>query len=147
MSKIETPVNQRMRALMPVAKKLAYFDHAAVSPISQPAYEAITTWLSQASSQGDLCWPEWAKQVEVIRRRAARLINAHHDEVAFVPNTSSGIGLVAEGMPWKQGDTVVTFENEFPANQYPWMNLKSRGVETRTVTVENGIPSIDRLLE
>ena len=147
MSKIETPVNQRMRALMPVAKKLAYFDHAAVAPISQPAYEAITTWLSQASSQGDLCWPEWAKQVEVIRRRAARLINAHHDEVAFVPNTSSGIGLVAEGMPWKQGDTVVTFENEFPANQYPWMNLKSRGVETRTVTVENGIPSIDRLLE
>ena len=147
MSKIETPVNQRMRALMPVAKKLAYFDHAAVSPIPQPAYEAITTWLSQASSQGDLCWPQWAKQVEVIRRRAARLINAHHDEVAFIPNTSSGIGLVAEGLPWKPGDNVVTFENEFPANQYPWMNLKSRGVETRTVTVENGIPSIDRLLE
>ena len=71
MSKIETPVNQRMRALMPVAKKLAYFDHAAVSPISQPAYEAITTWLSQASSQGDLCWPEWAKQVEVHLAAAA----------------------------------------------------------------------------
>jgi selenocysteine lyase/cysteine desulfurase len=73
--------------------------------------------------------------VEQTRQLSASLIGADSDDVAFVPNTTAGITLVAEGYPWQQGDNVVTLANEFPSNQYPWMNLAARGVETRRIEV------------
>ena len=66
-------------------------------------------------------------------RLGARLIGADPNEIALVRNTTEGISLVAEGFPWQEGDNVVTLDNEFPSNLYPWINLASRGVETRRV--------------
>src|SRR5262249_14912610 len=49
-----------------------------------------------------------------------------------------GIGLVAEGFPWAQGDNVVTAAEEYPSNIYPWLNLADRGVELRLVPTREG---------
>lgn len=136
---------ERFRALMPIAERLAYFDHAAVAPLPTPTREAIGKWLEQATLEGDTVWPEWAARLEEVRATAARLINAQPAEIGLVPNTTTGIGLVAEGYPWQAGDNVVTLANEFPSNQYPWMNLASRGVETRRVPVDGGFVDLDRL--
>jgi selenocysteine lyase/cysteine desulfurase len=130
---------------MPISERLAYFDHAAVAPLPTPAREKISRWLDQATLEGDTVWPEWAARMEDVRRTAAQLINAQPEELALVPNTTTGIGLVAEGLPWQAGDNVVTLANEFPSNQYPWMNLAGRGVETRRVPVEGGVVDLDRL--
>src|SRR5262249_9660170 len=54
-------------------------------------------------------------------------------DIAFVKNTSEGIGIAAEGFPWQVGDNIITAAEEYPANIYPWLNLKSRGVEVRFV--------------
>jgi cysteine desulfurase / selenocysteine lyase len=62
-----------------------------------------------------------------------------------VPNTTAGISLVAEGIDWRSGDNVVTLADEFPSNAYPWLNLASRGVETRRVPTENGRLDLDKL--
>ena len=35
---------------------------------------------------------------------------------------------IANGLNWKPGDRIVVFEEEFPANQYPWQRLASKGV-------------------
>jgi cysteine desulfurase/selenocysteine lyase len=143
----ESVIKQQLREQMPVAKTLAYFDHAAVAPLPSVAAQAITSWLEEATNQGDLYWPKWAKRVEIIRRNAAKLIGASAEEIALTPNTSTGINFVAEGFPWKEGENIVTFANEFPSNLYPWMNLHSRGVNTRVVPVEQGIAEINRLFE
>jgi selenocysteine lyase/cysteine desulfurase len=127
---------EEFRSLMPVSRRLAYFDHAAVAPIPGPARQAIELWAQQSSEMGDTVWPEWESCVTRVRQTAARLIGARPSEVALVPNTTAGINLVAEGFPWRPGDNVVTLDNEFPSNQYPWMNLVGRGVETRRVAVE-----------
>ena len=37
-------------------------------------------------------------------------------EIAFVGSTTHGIGLVAEGFPWREGDSVVTAAEEYPSN-------------------------------
>ena len=50
-------------------------------------------------------------------------------------STSEGVNLVAEGFPWKPGDNVVTLADEFPTNQYAWLNQADRGVETRRIPV------------
>jgi selenocysteine lyase/cysteine desulfurase len=133
------------RAAMPIAERLAYFDHAAVAPLPTPAREAIRKWLDEATERGDTVWSHWAARMEEVRATTARLINAQPEEIALVPNTTAGIGLVAEGFPWQAGDNVVTLANEFPSNQYPWMNLASRGVETRRVPVDGGVVDLARI--
>jgi cysteine desulfurase/selenocysteine lyase len=137
----------RFRAAMPVAQKYVYLDHAAVAPLPEPTRVAIRHWLDQATQEGDIVWPEWAARVEETRARAARMIGAKPTEIALVPNTTTGISLVAEGFPWQPGDNVVTLANEFPSNQYPWLNLASRGVETRRVPVDGGVVDLNRLAE
>lgn len=135
------------RSQMPIAEKWAYFDHAAVAPLSRPTQLAMQKWLATAVADGDVYWPEWAAEIEKARRTAAELIGSDYEEIAFVANTTAGITLVAEGCPWSPGDNVVVPDNEFPSNAYPWMNLASRGVETRRVPTENGKVDLDRLLE
>ena len=138
-------LRRRFRAAMPIAERVAYFDHAAVAPLPGPTRDSLRAWLDQATDEGDPVWPQWARRIEEVRQTAARLVNADPAEIALVPNTTSGIGLVAEGLPWQDGDNAVTLANEFPSNQYPWMNLASRGVEVRRVPVEGGVVDLDRL--
>jgi selenocysteine lyase/cysteine desulfurase len=132
---------------MPITRQLAYLDHAATAPISGPASEVVQAWSRQAAELGDTAWPKWEERANLVRRTAAGLIGAAEAEVALVPNTSAGINLVAEGFPWREGDNVVTLANEFPSNLYPWMNLCSRGVETRRVPVDDGRVDLDRIAD
>lgn len=138
---------ESLRCQMPVVEKWAYFDHAAVSPLSRPAQQAVVDWAQQASHEGDTVWGQWEQRLEKVRQSAAAMIAADADEIALVPNTTAGINLVAEGFPWSDGDNVVTLANEFPSNLYPWMNLQSRGVETRRVPVDEGSVDLNRILD
>lgn len=137
---------QQFRDLMPVTEKWAYFDNAAVAPLPSPTRDAIQQWLENACYEGDTVWPQWAASLETTRKTAAAMIGAEPGEIALVPNTTTGISLIAEGFPWQSGDNVVTLANEFPSNLYPWMNLAGRGVTAKLVPVEAGRVDFERLL-
>jgi selenocysteine lyase/cysteine desulfurase len=127
-----------LRRAMPVARRWAYFDHAAVAPLSEPARAATAGWAQDMADNGDTGWTDWAAKLEDVRQRGAALIGANAAEIALVRNTTEGINLVAEGFPWRDGDNVVTLADEFPSNQYPWMNLAGRGVGCRRVAITDG---------
>jgi selenocysteine lyase/cysteine desulfurase len=127
---------QTLRAQMPSVKDWVYLDHAAMSPLPQPTADAFQKWLTEAVETGNPAWPGWVTGVEQTRAMAAAIIGAEADEIALVANTTAGISLVAEGFDWKPGDNVVTLADEFPSNVYPWLNLESRGVETRRVPTD-----------
>ena len=83
---------------MPVAQTCAYFDHAAVAPIPAPTRGVVRAWADAACEVGDVAWSKWASQVERVRALCASMISASSTEIAFVHNTTAGIGLVAEGL-------------------------------------------------
>jgi len=130
-----------LRAEMPITQRWAYFDHAAVAPITARARQAMHAWADDLADNGLANERQWGQRLDEARRLAGQLINADPLDVAFLKNTSEGIGIVAEGLPWQPGDNVVTAQEEYPANIYPWMNLKARGVELRLV------PSRDRRVQ
>lgn len=127
---------QELRRQMPVTDHWAYFDHAAVAPLSTPARAAINDWAADVAENGDANWGKWRGGVEEVRKTAAKFLGAETDEVAIIRNTTEGVNLVAEGFPWQSGDNVVTLAGEFPTNLYPWLNLADRGVETRQVATD-----------
>lgn len=141
-------VRQRLRSEMPVAEGWAFFDHAAVAPLSRPAAAALSDWRDESLNEGNSAWPRWARECEKTRATAAQLIGARPEEIALVPNTTAGITLVSEGLDWRQGDNIVTLADEFPSNVYPWFNLQDRGVETRRVPTEaSGRLDLNRLAD
>lgn len=132
---------ESFRQEMPVVDRWVYLDHAAVGPLTRAASQAISDYVQQVTTSGDVHWPTWAGEVEQTRACAARLIGAEAEEVALVHSTSEGIALVAEGLDWRSGDNVVLPAGEFPSNVYPWLHLRDKGVEVRRV--EMPTPALD----
>jgi selenocysteine lyase/cysteine desulfurase len=133
------------RSEMPVTGRWAYLDHAAVAPLTARARQALLEWADDTTANGVVPWSAWQRQVEETRRRAAALLHADPHDVAFIKNTSEGVGIVAEGLPWRPGDNVVTAQDEYPANLYPWLNLADRGVEVRRIAGRDGRILVDDL--
>ena len=113
----------------PILHKLVFLNHAGVSPLSGPAAEALRTYADEGESQAYF-GSDWYPRIKTIKQSVARLINARSSgEIAFVANTSTGLNMVAGGFDWDDGDNVVLTNVEFPANRYPWENIKRFGVE------------------
>jgi cysteine desulfurase/selenocysteine lyase len=126
------------RREFPVTGTYIFLDHAGVAPMSLRVKTAIETLLAESTEGGAFHYPAWAQRVVEIRHACARLINAGPDEIAFVKSTSHGLSIVAQGLDWRPGDNVLIYEKEFPSNIYPWLNLRSRGVEVRTIPSRDG---------
>ena len=127
----------------PVTRNLTYLNHAAVAPLCRPAAEAME-WLAQdALNYGSIHYDRWLETYDGLRRSAARLVNGTPEEMALVKNTSEGIATVAMGLDWRPGDKIVAFQEEFPANQYPWRRLESRGVTIEWLSATDSLDRID----
>ncbi|MGE6758004.1 aminotransferase class V-fold PLP-dependent enzyme [Corallococcus interemptor] len=127
------------RAEFPVLKDQLYLNHAGVAPTSTRAAAAVKAWMDDVVNHGVLHERGWEAHCEKVRGLAARIIGASPEEVAFVRNTSHGLGLVAEGLDWQPGDEVaVATSIEYPSNVYPWLHLKHRGVEVREIPTPDG---------
>jgi selenocysteine lyase/cysteine desulfurase len=72
----------------------------------------------------------WYDDMDRIRAKIGRLISCSPDDIAFVPNASTALGLLLAGMDWRPGDRVLTLEHEFPNNLYAPGLLERFGVET-----------------
>jgi cysteine desulfurase/selenocysteine lyase len=121
-----------------VTGKYIFLDHAGVAPISQRVKTAVGKFLSESNEGGSFHYPVWEQEVKEIRHACARLVNAGQDDIAFVKNTSHGLSIVAQGLDWRPGDNVIIYEKEFPSNIYPWLNLRSKGVEVRIIPSRDG---------
>jgi selenocysteine lyase/cysteine desulfurase len=78
----------------------------------------------------------------------AALINADVEEIALATNTTFGLALAARMIAFEPGDVVLTSDREFPANVYPWMALKNRGVMLEQAPVlDTGWPDEEYLVQ
>ena len=129
---------ENYRREFPVTGKYLYLDHAGVAPMPLRVKTAVERFLTESNEGGSFQYPRWVQQISEIRQACARLVNAGPDEIAFVKSTSHGLSIVAQGLDWRPGDNVLIYEKEFPSNIYPWLNLRSKGVEVRTIPARDG---------
>src|SRR5579863_1958737 len=104
-----TGVWERFAHLFPVREHLIYLNHAAVSPLSKPAADAMKNLADDCLHFGSLHYDRWLAAYDGIRVAAARLIGSKPSEIALVKNTSEGIATIAMGLDWKPGDRIVAF--------------------------------------
>ncbi len=134
------------RKFVTARQGLAYLDHASMSPLADPVRQAMIDAIEAMASKGSGVYTDILTPLaEKLQQRIGQLVNCCADEVAFVDCTSTGLNLVAQSLPWRQGDNVLVCDVEFPSNVYAWQNLSHRGVETRLVPALNGGLSLDSL--
>lgn len=129
-----------LRALFPhTAKGKIYLDHASIGPLSVTVRGAIEAHLLNRS-EGDV--NTFFRDLELSREcrsLVARLVNAESPErIAFVLNTSDALNIVPAGLPWQAGDRILLNDQEFPANMYPYLNLRRFGVEMEILPTRDG---------
>ena len=125
------------RREFPVVAETRYFAHAAVCPLPACVRDAMSGYLARAGRGGQFEHLH-APAEAALRGSAAGLLGADVDEIALVPSTSAGLSLIAAGIAWRPGDTVVISEGDFPSNVYPWLRLQAQGVAVRSIPADPG---------
>jgi selenocysteine lyase/cysteine desulfurase len=116
-------------AVFPVKDRYTYLAHCGVSPLLAAAEKrARAVSLGQVES-GAMSFLEFRDLTEELRTAAAQLMKTSPDNLAFVKNTSEGLCMIANGYPLAEGDQIISYVHEYPANHYPWKLQERRGAE------------------
>jgi cysteine desulfurase/selenocysteine lyase len=127
----------------PSRKTSIQFNHAAICPLPARAAAALSAYGANLANRGGLDWRDWPKKADEVRALAANLIGADERvggarSISIVPNTTWGLDVVAQGLAFAPGDSIVTTASEFPANLTPWLALERKGVSVRRVPTRDG---------
>jgi selenocysteine lyase/cysteine desulfurase len=120
------------------AEVRAYLDYAGFGRLRPAAVTAMSAALERVLPDGSARVGELFGARATVRDAVARLLECTPAEVALVPNTSTGIHLVADGLDWHPGDRVLLCEGDFPANVRPWLRLERQGVKVDRVPLRGG---------
>jgi len=127
------------RRTFPAYSQAIYMNHAAVSPLSKNVRDILTNYWEKRSHIPVDVYPSIMDTIEELKKMICEMIHAKNsNEIAIIPNTSSGLNIIASGLKWEKGDRIILNTMEFPANVYPFMNLEKRGVIIDWVKPVNG---------
>jgi len=135
MTPTEIQGNEELRRheFPPVLSRV-FLGHAAVCPLPRRVAEAI----SQQAFAGTLEDQEAGipgGYIAGTRGLIAKILGVEAGEIALIGSTSMGLSQVAAGLPWRKGQNVVVYQDDYPSNVYPWMALAERGVEVRFLNI------------
>jgi selenocysteine lyase/cysteine desulfurase len=119
----------------PICREQIYFAHAGVTALPRAVADAMSVYIQQSATHpqefGDVL-----RDIRRARQLCAEFIGAGADEIALLGPTSLGLSLFANGIPWQPGDEVICYAGDYPANVYPWLDLRRRGVVVRLLEPE-----------
>lgn len=128
-----------LRKRIPTVDAMTYLNTGWSGPSPVPVVDAIRARLEYESYNGPTS-TEVLESGEKIRSQAkealASLINADPQEVLLTQSTTDGLNAVMSGLPWREGDEIITCDLEHPSILIPCYHLQDRyGVKVRVLSV------------
>lgn len=137
-----------IRTLFPYIKNdIIYFNHAATGPFSTLLVNAINKILKEKSERNIDDFNSFKDVAVETKSIIASMLNTVPERLAFTDNTTNGLNFLAQSIQWKKGDRILLNDIEFPANVYPFLNLKRIGVEVDFVKSDNGKVTADMIID
>ncbi|HEV2690753.1 MAG TPA: aminotransferase class V-fold PLP-dependent enzyme [Bryobacteraceae bacterium] len=132
-----------VRAQFPALERWTYLNTATFGQLPRRATEAVAQHFAHRDELA--CWDflNWFDDADRLRAKIGRLIHCQPEDVAFVPNASTALGILLNGLDWRAGDRILTLEHEFPNNLYAPGLLAHRGVEMVECPWERFYESVD----
>jgi cysteine desulfurase/selenocysteine lyase len=137
-----------------ITRKTIYMNSGAIAPTPLSTIKAVTNFLLKVSEDG----PDSSEGEDYIesllgevRTRVAHLINCDKEEVVLTESTTQGLNIVANGVSWNKGDSLIARggKHEHYANYLPWLAAaRSKGLILRELAVDgNGFFELGELEE
>ena len=124
-----------------------YLNAASTGPLPARTVAETDRWTQLRAEPWKIDLDEQFGALAKARNLCAGLIGAGADEIALVPNTSTGLNIAAQVLPIAKDRVVVGYDGEFPANVYPWMAIERRGGARyeQIRLLPNGLPDWEAL--
>ncbi len=139
-----------IRAEFPTLETFTYLDTAKKAILPRTVERAIQEWLADIYEEAGFRAFSM-DPIEDTRNAVAQLVGAPAANIALIKNTSEGMNILAQGLPFAAGDNVVLSEFEHENNTFPWRKLTEKGVEVRWVIpdADGRVPTenYDRLID
>ena len=126
----------KLREQFPVLERMAYLNAGTCGPLPGPAVGVATRVLEESARSGRGAMYYEQTRALATQRRAAygALLNAQPEDIALTTSTSEGIVKVLTGLDLKDGDEIVTSDEEHPGLLGPLAAARAqRGVTVRAV--------------
>ena len=113
---------------------ITYFNHASIGTIPRIIHEAHVSYLKICESNPWLyTWSDpWIEKKEEVRKKVADFCGCKHTEIVLTHNTTSGMNLLASGLPLKSGDEVLYSSFNHSGASVCWEHYaKNKGYRVR----------------
>lgn len=120
---------EKSKDLFPIKDSYVFLAHCGASPLYKNAFEKEREIAREHHEKGGMVFEKYTGILDGLRGAAAGLLKTSPENLAFIKNSSEGIGLIANGYPFQNGDRIISYVHEYPANFYPWKLQERRGVQ------------------
>jgi selenocysteine lyase/cysteine desulfurase len=131
----------QMRELHPNLEHRLHLATCSIAPPSTPMTAAMHTVLAALLRPA---WAEFETTADYVREHAAALIGAATEQIALVPNVSTGAYQVASTQRWRGvRRRVLVSAGDFPGVAHVWLAQQVRGCEVVFVDTPPGANPVD----
>lgn len=135
-----------VRSEFPALDGRVFLNTATYGQLPRRAAEALAEHFRRRDETACCDFLTWFDDAGALRGSIARWIGASAEDIAFVTTASHGLSIVLSGIDWREGDEIVTLEDEFPNQLYAAESrFGVRGVVCRWGEFEAAISKRTRL--
>ena len=117
-----------------------HLNNAGLAPISRPARDRILSWGTRFYEEGFYTDNDYMNDVLHSRMSLANLVGCDFNEIAFFQSTAGGISQLCFNFPLEKEDEVITWDQEYASNLYPWQEAcKRKGANLVIVESEKNL--------
>lgn len=140
----------KLKDSFPLAEKNIYFDTAVMGCVPQSTLDLMKDYNQKLLDHmgGKVPWAFNLEEGKNARPDAldlfSKVIGSKREEVAAVPNASTGLNIAMSMIPIKKGDNVVTTDLAFVTGAALVRQAEEKGAEARWLAGTNGIVETDK---
>ncbi len=131
------------RARFPMLERTVYLASCSLGARSAELDAALSAMLDAMAAHG-APWHDFEQQAELARQRFAALIVARPEQIALMPNASTGAYQVASTVDLRDRPKIVFSRDEFPSLAHVWLAQRARGAELAHVGGADYAPAVDQ---
>ena len=109
----------------------AWLNTAHQGPLPRAAVEASSRAAALKAAPHRIGDADFSAVPERLRALLGELVGSPAEQIVLGNSTSHGLHLIANGLPWADGDEVLVIEGDYPATVLPWQRLADQGVRVR----------------
>jgi len=137
----------KLREETPLCRNVIHFNNAGASPMPQPVYERLVTYLQREKEMGGYeAQAEHQQEIEDAYRNVADLVGARPSELALVGSASRAFQFGLSALPLEPGDRILTSRLEYVTVFMNLLQRREAGIEIEVVPEDGqGVVDLEHL--